>query len=190
MKEIISIIAGLFFVIGYIPYIIAILRKKTKPAKASWIIWGTLDTIVIAGMIASDSLNGQMIGAVIGVWVVIILSLKYGAPGWTKLDKLCLIGAAIGIFLWQIFDNPILGILISLGITSIGSIPTFISAWRNPERENKLGWTFFWTSCIFALFAIPKWTLANAAQPIIFFIIESIMMYILYRNIFHIKAKN
>jgi len=185
MKEIFSVIAGLLFVIGYVPYIIAIVKKKTKPAKASWIIWGVLDTIVIAGMIAADSLNGQMIGVFIGVWIVIILTLKYGSSGWTKLDKICLAGAVIGIILWQIFNNPVLGILISLGITSMGSIPTFVSAWQDPSRENKAGWTLFWFSCVFALFAIPKWTLADASQPIIFFIIESIMMYILYRKTFY-----
>lgn len=66
MKETLSVLAGLLFIAGFIPYIRAILRKETKPAKASWIIWASLDTITIAGMYAKDTVNGQILGAVIG----------------------------------------------------------------------------------------------------------------------------
>lgn len=180
MKGIFSVIAGLLAIAGFVPYIRAILRGETKPAKASWIIWAGLDTITIAGMYAKDALNGQIIGAVIGTWAVAVLVLKYGTPGWTRLDKFCLTGAALGIALWLLFGSPTLGIIISLGVIFIGSIPTFASAWKDPSRENKLTWAIFWVSCVFAGLAIPKWTLADAATPITFFTIETIMMYILY----------
>ncbi len=180
IKEIFTVIAGLTFILGFIPYVRAILRKETKPAKASWIIWAILDTITIAGMYAEHSVNGQIIGAVLGAWVVVILALKYGTSGWTFLDKFCLIGAILGIILWKTFSNPVLGIVTSLSIVFLGSIPTFVSAWKDKSREDKLAWTIFWISCVFAIIAIPSFTWADASQPIVFFAIESIMMYILY----------
>jgi len=180
MKEIFSVLAGVIFVIGYIPYIISILRKKTKPAKASWIIWLSLDTITIASMFAMNALNGQMIGAVIGAWVIVILALKYGTPGWTLLDKICITGAIFGIVMWQLFDSPLLGILINLAVTFIGSIPTFLSAWEDPGREDKLAWILFLMSCICALIAVPDWNLADAAQPITFFVIEATVVAIIF----------
>lgn len=179
-REILSGVAGFLFVLGYIPYIRAILRGETKPAKASWIIWGSLDTITLAGMIAKDAVNGQMIGAVIGVWIVIVLNMKYGVPGWTTLDKFCLAGAVLGIVLWQIFSDPVLGIVTSQIVVFIGSVPTFVSAWYDPGRENRTAWTLFWFSCVCAVIAIPALTWADATQPITFFAVESIMMYILY----------
>jgi hypothetical protein len=33
---------------------------------------------------------------------------------------------------------------------------------------------------VFAVIAIPRWKFEDAAQPILFFTVESIMMYILY----------
>ena len=179
-RNVFSALAGLLFVAGFVPYIRAILRGETKPSKASWIIWATLDTITIAGMYAKSAVNGQMIGVVLGAWVIVALCLKYGAPGWTRLDMICLAGAVLGIVLWQVFSNPVLGIVTSLSVELIGSIPTFVSAWKDPGREDKLAWTIFWVSCVCAMIAIPHVTWEDAAQPTTFFAIESVMMLILY----------
>jgi len=174
------VLSGILFIAGFVPYIISILHKETKPAKASWIIWVALDTITFAGMLVKETANGQIIGAVIGGWLTVILALKYGISGWSKLDKFCLGGAILGIVLWQTFDDPVLGILTSQGATFLGSIPTFLSAWKDPSRENKFAWTIFFASCVCAVIAIPHWTLADATQPITFFVVESTMMYILF----------
>lgn len=180
MKDALSVIAGLLAFIGIIPYIYGILREETKPAKASWIIWTVLDIIVLAGMFAKHAVNGQILGATIGAAVIAILALKYGVPGWTKLDRFCFAGAILGIVLWQAFSNPTLGIITSLSVAFIGSIPTFASAWKDPKRENKLAWTIAFISSICAIIAIPQWTLAHASQPVTFFIIQMIIVYILY----------
>jgi len=105
---------------------------------------------------------------------------KIGMPGWTKLDKWCIGGAVLGIILWQVFDEANFGIVISNIVIAIGSIPTFRSAWKDPSHENKLAWTMFWISCWLAVIAIPQWTLADAAQPVTFFIVDGIVTCILF----------
>lgn len=179
-NTIFSTLSGLLFIVGFIPYIHKILRKKTKPVKVTWIIWATLDTIILFGMIFERVINGLIIGAVISGWTVAILSLKYGLRGWNALDKFYLVGAILGIILWQIFNSPVLGIIISLCVMFIGSIPTFVSAWKTPDHEDKLTWTIFWFSSALAVVAISQWTLADITQPITFLLIDTIMLYILY----------
>lgn len=180
IQTIVSTAAGIVFLLGFAPYIIAIVRGETKPSKASWVIWASLDTITIVGMYFKDTLNGQIFGAVIGAWAVVALALIYGKPGWTKLDMQCFGGAVFGIALWLTFDEPTIGIVVSNIVVFIGAIPTFKSAWKNPEQEDRLAWTIFWISCVLAVIAIPHWTLADATQPVVFFSIESIMMYLLF----------
>ncbi|HAU66756.1 TPA: hypothetical protein DCW61_05400 [Candidatus Uhrbacteria bacterium] len=179
MQQTFNVLAGVLFVAAFVPYIWAVLKKQAQPMKSTWLIWATLDTITFAGMSANDSVNGQITGAILGAWTVTILAFKYGESGWTLLDKLCLGGAALGIVLWQTFDNPTLGMMTSLLVIFLGSIPTFVSAWKDPNKENKLAWWIYWASCVCALIAIPKWTLEDAAQPITFMLIESIMVTIL-----------
>lgn len=180
LQNALTVVAGILFFAGFVPYILAILRGETKPAKASWIIWGSLDTIALAAMYAKGALNGQIVGAVLGAWVIVALAMRYGTPGWKKLDIVCLGGAVLGIVLWQTFNDPLLGIITSQVVTLIGALPTWRSAWQDPSKEDKLAWTIFWLSCVVAVVAIPAWTLQDAAQPMTFFTIETIMMILLF----------
>ena len=179
MKETMNLMAALLFLGAFVPYAIAILNGSAKPMKATWLIWASLDTITLVSMFFKDAVNGQIVGATAGAWIITALAMKYGSPGWTRLDKLCLCGAVVGVAL-MIFSDPLFGLIISLGVLFIGSIPTFESVWQNPKNENKLAWTMFWLSCVCAVIAIPQWTIEDAAQPITFFAIESVTMYILY----------
>ncbi|MBI4434842.1 hypothetical protein HY635_03470 [Candidatus Uhrbacteria bacterium] len=179
MQQTFSVLAGAFMIAGFVPYIWKILRKGAKPAKASWVIWTTLDTITIAGMFTEGTVNGQIIGTIIGAYVTVGLALKFGQPGWTRLDKGCLCGAVLGIVAWAITANPVAAIATSCSVIFLGSIPTFVSAWEDPSRESTLAWTLYWLGCMFALAAIPHWTLADALQPITFTVIETTALVIL-----------
>jgi len=180
LKQVLSVVAGVLFVIGFIPYIRATVRKEAQPSKASWLIWAILDIVTFAGMLAKHAMNGQMAAAVLCASTMAALTLKYGKPGWSRLDKACLGGAVLGIVLWTIFNNPVLGIVTSLIVLFLGGIPTFVSAWHDPSKEDRTTWTILWFSCVVAVIAIPAFTLADAAQPVTFLMIENVMVFILY----------
>lgn len=178
--QILSILSFIFVLASYAPYIRAIRKGTTKPAKASWVIWGVLDTITLSAMYAKDTVNYQIVGTIIGVWIVAYLAVRRGEPGWTDLDKLCLAGAAFAVVIWQVFDSPTLGLGASLFANFVGSIPTLGHTWDDPERENKTAWTLGWISCVFAIAAVPSWSIDMAGQPLTFLIIQSGMMILLF----------
>lgn len=167
---------------GFIPYVKTIFQGKTKPVKSTWLVYAVLDTIIFAGMYFEKAVNGQIASSILCASTVFFLSLKYGKSGWTKIDIFALVFAAIGIVLWVLFDDPILCLGVSLSVLFAGSIPTFISVYYDSSREDKLSWTIFEISAVFALLGVPKWTFADAATPTVFFLIETIMMYLLYIN--------
>lgn len=179
MKETLNILAAALFFGGFVPYIYTIVRGRTKPSKASWVIWASLDLLTAMGMYASGSLNGQMIGAAGGAWTVACLSLWYGEHGWKPLDKVCLLAGGIGIILWLTMGSPLPAIITANVILAVGGIPTLVAAWKDPCRENRLTWTLFWLSCLCAILAIPQWTMEDALQPINFAAFDTAMMGIL-----------
>ena len=186
LYKILSIIAGILFSVNFVPYILSIRKGIGKPVLMTWITWAVLDTITFAGMAAKESLNGQIVGCTIGAWIVVAYAIKHGRPGWTKIDRFCLYSAVSGIALWIIFNDALVGLSISLILLFIASIPTFQSAWEDPSRENRLAWTIQFVSGIVVLLSIQEWDLANAGQPMVFMLIELIMMYLLY---FHNPTK-
>lgn len=179
MYNALSVLAGLLFLAAFVPYIQAIIKGQTKPAKTSWLIWATLDTIILFSLVSKHALNGQILGAVAGAWIVTYLAFRFGRAGWQKLDVFCLAGSVLGLILWAVTRQPVVALSISVVILLIGAVPTIVNAWRNPSRENKLAWTLYWLSCVCAILAIKEWTFVNAAQQVAFTIIDTIMITIL-----------
>ena len=180
MQNLLNVVAGVLFVVAFVPYIRSIVNGQTKPTKASWLIWASMDSVLFTGMLAKHAVNGQIVGAICGAWTVFFLALKYGVPGWTKIDKICMGGTLLAVVLWKLSGNATIGILTSLISGLLGSIPTFVSVWQDPSRENKTAWTIYWLSCLCAICAVPKWTFADAGQPITFLLIETTVVYLLF----------
>ncbi len=177
-RQTLSALAGILVLAGYVPYILSIIRRKTTPAKASWLIWASLDTVLLYGMLLRRVVNGQMVGTVIGIWIVVALSFRFGRKGWTSLDKWCFAITVLGIAL--IILNPTWSIALLAATSFVGAFPTFRSAWQDPSRENRLTWGLYWISCVFTVLAVPKWTLSAGAQPISFSATQTVMVFLLY----------
>ncbi len=180
MRGFLSILAGLLPIIALVPYARGILKGKTKPVKASWMVWSVVNAVTMASMYDKGVVNGQIIGSVVGCLTITFLTFWYGVPGWTKLDKFCLGGAAAGIIFWQMSGDALYGMVIALTVATIGSIPTFVSAWEDYRRENKLAWVLVWFSSICVFGTISEWSFTVAIQPVVFFMNQSILMYILF----------
>lgn len=183
LTEIISALAGLTFFLAAVPYIRAVLKGQAQPVMATWFIWASLDIIILWGMFVTNAVNWQSVGAAAGGSAVALLTIKYGRPGWTRVDKFCLTGAILSVALWLWFDNPTLGILTSSTALFLGSIPTFISAYEDPSREDKLAWTMCFVAAIPMVILVPVWDFNHATQPILLFVIETVMTWLVWRKL-------
>lgn len=143
---------------------------------SSWLIFATLDIITIAGMFSKGVLSGQIVGAATGSMIIAFLALRNGITGWNLLDIICLIGAVIGLLFWGFSGDATASIFISISVMFIGCIPTFVSAWKNPLHENKVTWLIQFISCILQILALTSWSVASAAQPVGFLLMETVMV--------------
>ena len=169
-------ISGILFFVAYLPYFWAIINHQTIPSPASWAIWASTDTLALLAMRKEKAMSGQLTGAVMGAWVITVLSIIFGKPTMGYVEWVSIVGAVVGIILWQKTSNAVFAIVCAQFAVFVGSVPTFVGAYKNPSQEDPIAWSIWLTSCIFALFAIKKWNLANALQPLNFTTIETIMV--------------
>jgi hypothetical protein len=186
MHDIASIagkLAGTISLAAYVPYILSILRKETKPNRASWIIWAIVSSIIALSYREAGASYAFLapVGYVIGSIIVVMLSIRNGVGGWTLFDRRCLIGAAISLVLWRILESPMSALLINLFIDLLGTLPTLRKAWYQPETESKVAWSMFSLGTIVNLFAIEKWSFSMAVYPVsMIFIIGIVTVLVLW----------
>ena len=124
--------------ISAVPYIKDIVRSKAKPRFISWAIWA-----VLLGLTAIVSWQeGQVASAILSTasasvcFAVAAMTIRRLSMKMTYLEYFTLFGAAIGIVLWLVFDNPMLVLLTAVSVDAIAYIPTYVNGWRNPHHES------------------------------------------------------
>lgn len=176
--------AGILYVIAFVPYVLSILRGKTRPSKMTWAIWSLLNFITLFSYISLGARNTLwMTGATtIGSLGVFLLSLRYGEGRRSRRDLWLLTGAVITALIWLLSGQPVVAQLSGLVLLVLGAIPTILIVYRTPERESRLTWSLFTLSCIVNLFSIERWALGIIAGPIVSLSVDGVVMMLLFRR--------
>jgi len=182
-QHLLGILAGIIGFLAFVPYILDTLNHKTKPDKATWIIWAVLGLIIAASYWSAGARDTAWtpIGYAIGIVAVAALSLKYGEEGWTTLDKACLIGAGVGLAVWAITSEPVFAFYLTTIIDAIGGIPTIIKAYKRPETESRAAWAMFLVANSLNLLAISEWSPVIALYPVYVFALSITMNILILR---------
>ena len=98
IKIILTIIATIIAIIGFIPYLRDVFKLKTKPHLYTWLIWlitqGTGISAIWYGGGGWGALNLTI--GIIFVFFVFLFSLKFGTKNITRIDTFILVVAFFG----------------------------------------------------------------------------------------------
>ncbi len=175
-KEWLNLISGVLTVLAYVPYIYAIYKGDGKPALSTWIIWFTVNTLIGAGMYEQGTLNAQIVIISLGDLYIIYLAYRYGEYKWSHLDSFCLAGATMGLLAWIDANDPDAAIISGLAMVVIGSIPTVVKTWKRPEQEDWKAYIVMLASSTLQIAAVTSWTIAEAAQPLVYFAVGAAIL--------------
>jgi hypothetical protein len=137
MSDLFAIAGGMLVLLSGIPYIIDIIKKKTRPNVVSWFTWTIL--ITIGGFAALDA--GEVNTAIITfadalqVGIILLLGLRYGYAKFSLFDGICQLGAIVGLALWFTFNSPTVAIIATITIDLIAALPTYRHSWQAPGEE-------------------------------------------------------
>lgn len=158
-------IAGVLFVVGYVPYAIAVIRRRAVPTRSTRIVAWVNNLMTVASMFAKDALNLLAVGAVVGSTIILALSFKYGDKRWSAFDTLCLAGAGVGAVAW-VFGDAAYALIATQISGFIGMFPTFRNVWRDPDSEDRVAYGIFGIATVLMLIALPAWSFLHALQPV------------------------
>ncbi len=167
-RNILLIASSILIVASSIPYLIDIVKRKTKPRIISWFNWGLLGAIaggaaLAAGQIPAAVLSFASVGEVM---FVVILGLYYGDRQFERIDILCQIGAAVGLMLWLVFDSPLTAIIAVTLIDLVAALPTYKHIWQKPHEETLLAFVICGFASLLTLLAITSPSPAGLVYPI------------------------
>jgi hypothetical protein len=110
MLALLGVLAGIGQAISSLPYIRDVLRRKTRPHRATWFIWWVLSAVVFASQRADGARWSLALVAAqfVGTLVIFCLSLRLGEGGGTLVDVLLLSVAGLGVVGWRVAGDPVI----------------------------------------------------------------------------------
>lgn len=172
MLEIIGLISGLITIIAVIPYIRDVIRKTTRPERASWFIWLVLGGIAFFSQMAKGATNSLWMTALstISVLTVFLLSLKYGEGGLVKRDIIALIFSMFGLVLWYFTKDAITALIIVILVDLSGTVLTLIKSYKDPESETFSTWILASAAGLLGTISVGSINWALLIYPLYIFI--------------------
>ncbi len=184
-----AMIAFILSLIAYVPYFYLILKNRTRPSLSSWISWCAVDLVLLVGMLSAGTIAWQLVAYVIGCLSIIgaMFFTKTFEIVWSRVDTACLFMVVLAILFWVLSGDLHATIVFSLLAVTVGSVPTYIKLWKNPDSEPLSSWALTWSGGVFGMFAIQTWDIVSALTPVWFFCLQSFVCLLILRRTFSLK---
>lgn len=155
-------------VAGSFPYVVDVLKKKTKPERASWFIWTILGSIAFFSQLAKGATNSLWMNGLdtVAVVAIFVLSLRNGKGGLMKRDVAALVFALIGLILWYFTKEASIALFIVITIDLVGSILTVVKTCEDPESETLISWILFGLSGLLSAISVGSFNLTLLSYPV------------------------
>jgi len=177
MKEYIAVGASVVAVIGNIPYLRDVIRKRVQPHPYTWLVWTVVSAITFFGQVAKGAGIGALPTASAEIFTVIIFffSLRYGFKNISKTDTYFLLIALLGLIPWYITKNPTVSVIIAVGIDLVAFVPTLRKTWRVPKSETPLLYSMNVLRHIMTLFSLRNYNIATTLHSIAMIVTNTAM---------------
>lgn len=180
----IGIIAGIISLSAFIPYLLSILKGKTKPNRVSWWIWSWLGVLLYLSYkdAGANETLWVPLTYIVTPFITALLSIKYGVGGWTRFDISCLACSVAGTVVWYISQSATTALMLFLAIDLFGSLPTVRKTYFHPEQEDKLAWSLMVAANLLNIFAAEQFSFSIIIYPLYMFLCGSVILALTFRK--------
>lgn len=137
MKLSFAIVASVLAIIGNVPYLIDVFKRRVEPHAYTWFIWSIVSCVIFFGQVAKGAGVGAIPTAASEVFTILIFffSLKNGFKHVRKIDHLFLALALLGLIPWALTKDPTISVIIVVAIDLVAFVPTLRKTYKHPETE-------------------------------------------------------
>ncbi len=177
MKETLAIIASILALVGNIPYLRDVIRKKIQPHPYTWLVWSLVSLTTFFGGLQKGAGIGALPTGVAELFTIIIFifSLQYGFKQIRKIDTIFLVCALLGFIPWILTKDPTMSIIIVVTIDMVAFIPTLRKTWHTPRSETPVLYSMNVLRHILTLFSLGGYNIATMLHSIVMIILNSSM---------------
>lgn len=169
-----GVAAGVLSTFAFIPYILDTICQRTRPQRASWLIWSVLGSIAFASQVYEGATSSLWFAAVqvSGTIIVFLLSIRGGEGQFlSKTDWQILVAAGVGLILWSVTDNAVYALAITISISLLGGVATIVKAYHDPTSETLITWVVSLIASACAIVSVGSADLVLLAYPIYLFVL-------------------
>ena len=177
MKITLAIIASVLAIVGNVPYLRDIIKKRVEPHPYTWLVWTIVSCIVFFGQVAKGAGIGALPTAASEIFTVIIFffSLKHGFKNIRTIDTVFLGIALLGIIPWLLTNDPTVSVIIAVSIDFVAFLPTIRKTWKHPKTETSLLYAMNVFRHILMLFSLQAYNIATTLHSIVMITTNSFM---------------
>ena len=164
--------SALLSVYAFAPYIRDTLSGRTRPQRASWLIWSVLGCIALMSQIAEGATSSLWfpVFQVGGTIAVFLTTMRRGTGPLLRQGDMPILGAAaLGLILWSLTDNSLYALTITIGISLLGGMATVKKAYLFPNSETHSTWVWSLCASCLAMLAVGRLDWVLLAYPMYLF---------------------
>ena len=167
MFQLLAAISVVMFLAAAPPYILDTVHGKTKPERATWLIYSILNTVAFVSQVTlGGGWSLVFLGLdTLGSMIVLGLSLRFGVGGWTLLDRIALMIASLGVVAAVFVHQPVVAILGVILADISGTVLTVLKTFHAPDSETTISWLLTGTGAVTGILAVGKFDIALLLYP-------------------------
>jgi hypothetical protein len=184
MKEIVAYIAVVLAIVGNLPYLRDIIKKRVQPHPYTWLVWSIVSCIIFFGQVAKGAGIGAIPTAASEIFTIIIFffSLQYGFKHIQKTDTIFLAIALLGIIPWVLTKDPTISVIIAVSIDLVAFMPTIRKTYKHPETETPMLYSMNVLRHILILFSLQAYNIATTLHSIAMITTNTLMTALILRK--------
>jgi hypothetical protein len=134
-----------------VPYVMSILKGKTKPHQLSWLVFVIMNGIVFFSQLFEGARESILLTLTffVGSSLVFALSLKYGIRESSKWDKVLFSFALVTIVIWFITRSNSLAIWLTVLIDIFATSMIILKIKVKPDSEDPTAWAIATSAYVF-----------------------------------------